>query len=184
MWIFTVKWMVHHLLLRLFWLVLPGRADGASSDLGKFIGRAIGVAQEFVGPRVIGKTLRLRVPLEVGLRLVRDVRDQCGGSTPVASLDIAIALLPAAHAVEEIARVQRRAVLAFRFSRLDRGVTTRLIFAAERPVERRERGEHFVAEIFRDDFVTVPRQVERALRAADLDRRGPQAGRSRVGGGL
>src|SRR2546427_9720877 len=121
MWIFTVNWMVHQLLLRLFGLVLPGRADGASSDLGKFIGRAIGVAQEFVGPRVIGKALRLRVPLEVGLRLVRDVRNQCGGCAPVASLDIAIALLTAAHAVEEIARVQRRAVLAFRISRLDRG---------------------------------------------------------------
>ena len=89
----------------------------------------------------------------------------------MASLDIAIALLPAAHAVEEIARVQGRAVLAFRISRLDRGVTTRPIFAAERPVERRERGEHFVAGIFRDDFVTVPRQVERALRAADLTHR-------------
>ena len=81
----------------------------------QFVRRLISVIEIAVRFRVVRELLGLAVPFEIRPRLVRDIRDERGGRAAVARLDIAIALGPAAHTVQEVAYMaSSRAVKAAR----------------------------------------------------------------------
>ena len=85
--------------------MLDDSSDDSSNSVN-CVRRPIFVRQKSVGVGLVREALGLGVPFEVRLRLVGDVADQGGGRVAVADLDVAVAGLPAADAVEEVAGVQ------------------------------------------------------------------------------
>src|SRR6266851_9896395 len=85
----------------------------------QFVRRAVLVAQILVRLLVVREPLRFRIPFEVRLCSVRDVADQRRGSFAVADLDVAVALLPAAHAIEEVTGVKGSVARSRDFPRFD-----------------------------------------------------------------
>src|SRR5437773_1547342 len=75
------------------------------SSAGQLPRLAVLVVEQLVGGVVVCEPLGLRVPLQVALRLVRDVADERGRRRAVPELDVATRLLAALHAVEEVAGV-------------------------------------------------------------------------------
>src|SRR5436190_21185328 len=78
-----------------------------SCKLGQSIGSAVLVAQQFIGFGMIGETFALRVPVQNGASLERDVCQESGAGAAVTDFDIAVAFGPALDAVEEVARMWR-----------------------------------------------------------------------------
>src|SRR5437870_3438285 len=82
------------------------RSLATSARLGReLIGLAVLVPQVLVRRRIIGELLLLAVPFQVLFQPVGDVADDGGRGVAVADFDVAVAGLPAAHAIEEIAGV-------------------------------------------------------------------------------
>src|SRR5262245_65788253 len=80
------------------------------SDQGRqFVRRAVLVTEILVRSLIVREPFGPGVPFEVGLRLVSDVAEQRGRCATVTGLDVAVASLAAADAIEEVAREIGRA---------------------------------------------------------------------------
>ena len=90
--------------------------------LPQLIRRPVLVAQILVRRRVVGEPLGLCIPLQIRLRLQRNVRDQRCRRGLMAGQHVAIALGAALHAVQEVPRMESGVVAALSRSGRDDGL--------------------------------------------------------------
>ena len=101
------------------------------------VGRTVFVAEILVRRRVVGKTLLPCIPFQIRFGLKGNICNQGCGSTAMAGFDITIARVSAAHAIEEVTRMEGSAVRALHFLGLDHGVPAIPPPIVHRPVKRR-----------------------------------------------
>src|SRR2546430_2013565 len=99
----------------------------------------------------------------------------------MARLDVAVTLLPAAHAVEEITRVIGGISLPRRFLRLDHRLGARAPSALVLPVGGRAGREFVGCDVIWHHFESVTLQVECTFRPAKLNLSVAQSGRGGAG---
>ena len=150
----------------------PGAHDNRKACLSRRqrVRLAVLVRQQPVRRLVVGEALGLGVPLQVRLRPVGDVADQRGRSVAVALLDVAgagLRLLTQSRKLRAWSAVSAFPPVRFFGSICALAPTAPALL--NRAVQRRAGGELVGREHLRHHLVAVAVEVERPLRAAELD---------------
>src|SRR5262245_44893217 len=152
------------------------------SDRGRQpVRRAVLVTEILVRSLIVREPFGPGVPFEVGLRLVCEVGEPRGGGAAVPGLDVAVASLAAADAIEEVARVVSVLRPALYLLRSYHRPLARAPAALNCAVERRADGKFVRRDVIGDDLVAVVHQVESAFRSAKFDVAIARAGQRRAG---